>query len=202
MKRSNGGCLSTLLRFGRRARASANRSAANGPYRPRTGPPLRRTSRLTVEGARCSSAAMARMLSPCRSPSAIHSRSANDRYRADVERGRGTPNRFASCNHLVPWRRCTPTILDAVELSKPLRRAAQENHAHAASPPEISRSTRLSLEAVARTARTRGSASETPESSDGAGILRVASRSSALETKIVSIDLRPPCRDRQVPGRG
>jgi hypothetical protein len=69
--------------------------------------------------------AMARIIRPWRRPSAMCSRSSTDKYRDGVEPGRGIPCGFASCNHLVPCRRCTPTSIEALVLSNPQRRAAQ-----------------------------------------------------------------------------
>ena len=66
--------------FGRRARSSACACAASARYLPRSRC-YGATSRLTVDGARPSRAAIARTDSPAASPTAISSRSATDRYR-------------------------------------------------------------------------------------------------------------------------
>src|SRR6266851_1236472 len=66
--------------FGRRARNSACACAATARYPPCRGL-LRRISRLTVDGARPSRAAITRSGSPAATPTAISSRSATDRYR-------------------------------------------------------------------------------------------------------------------------
>ena len=68
--------------FGRaRPRPRACACAATARYRPPAPGCSARTSRLTVDGARPSRAAIARSDSPAASPTAISSRSATDRYR-------------------------------------------------------------------------------------------------------------------------
>lgn len=73
-----------LARLRPARRAALWRWARNGEYRPASGLVLRRTSRLTVDGLSPNSAAMARMVRPASSPSAMMIRSPADSSRAEM----------------------------------------------------------------------------------------------------------------------
>src|SRR3954449_11665935 len=114
---------SSLNGLGRRARSPARLCAAYGAYlarpaRPATGP-LRRSSRLIVDGARPSWAAIARLDAPARCRSAICRRSSSDRYLADTPRGAGGGGPPESRRHRYPCRRFTPTASQACEEDAP-----------------------------------------------------------------------------------
>src|SRR3954452_18219802 len=114
---------SSLNGLGRRARSPARVCAAYGadlgrPARPGAGP-LRRSSRLIVDGARPSWAAIARLDAPARCRSAICRRSSSDRYLADTTRGAGGGCPPESRRHRYPCRRFTPTASQACEEDAP-----------------------------------------------------------------------------------
>src|SRR5689334_16541497 len=117
--------------FGRRAARSACHCAVVARY---ASPPLRvaalrRSSREIVDAARPSRRAICRMPWPCARPSAISSRSANDRYRSDGGFADGAnilggmPP--ASRNQRAPTAGDTPTSIAAASLNRPTAIAAQ-----------------------------------------------------------------------------
>src|SRR3954449_10008111 len=116
---------SSLNGLGRRARSPARLCAAYGAYlvrlaRPAAGTgPLRRSSRLIVDGARPSRAAIVRIDAPARSRSAICSRSSSDRYLADTTRGADGGRPPEARRHRYPCRRSTPTASQACEKADP-----------------------------------------------------------------------------------
>ena len=123
--------LSNLLALGRRPRSSDRFCAAYGKYFPPARTPglgpLRRSSRLTVEGERPSSVAIACTVAPARRRSAICRRSASDRYRPEdgaTLRGIRPP---VACRHLRPVRRFTPTASQAACNVPPRASTAQNS---------------------------------------------------------------------------
>ncbi len=76
-----------LAVFGRRTRCHAARSAPSARWRPR--PPLRVTSRHTVDAARPRRPAIDRNHSPAATPREISSRSVNAKHRLERRRGTG-----------------------------------------------------------------------------------------------------------------
>src|SRR5262249_50344139 len=88
-------------------RPPPRRCAAVARYRPRDRQFLR-TSRLTVDGARPSRAAITRTPSPAASPTAISSRSASDRYRPLTGPAPFPFTPPAARNHNAPPRRNPP----------------------------------------------------------------------------------------------
>src|SRR3954451_1517034 len=122
---------SSLNGLGRRARSPARLCAAYGAYlvrlaRPAAGAgPLRRSSRLIVEGARPSRAAIPRIEAPARCRSAICSRSSSDRYLADTTRGAAGGRPPESRRHRYPCRRSTPTASQACEEDVPAVTSSQ-----------------------------------------------------------------------------
>src|SRR3712207_1196394 len=122
---------SSLNGLGRRARSPARLCAAYGAYPARlarpaadTGP-LRLSSRLIVDGARPSWAAIARIDAPASRRSAICNRSSNDRYRADTTPGADGGRPPKARRHRYPCRRSTPTASQACEKVDPAVTSSQ-----------------------------------------------------------------------------
>ena len=108
--------------LGRQARSQARRSAVVARYWRR--PPLRSTSRLTVEGARPSCSAIARRDQPLASPLEISSRSSKDNTRSEriLGLGRIPP---ASRSTVLTVSLLMPSDLAAVDRSRPALNCSQ-----------------------------------------------------------------------------
>ncbi len=114
--------------LGRGRRESARAWAACGRYCPFTGWRLRRISRLTVDGLRPSSAAIARTVAFSRSRSAMWIRSASHKYREDAEGGTTAwiggaalflPDALRPLRQRLPVRGLIPTTRHASALLMP-----------------------------------------------------------------------------------
>src|SRR5216683_303758 len=110
--------------FGRRARNSACACAATARYPPCRGL-LRRISRLTVDGARPSRAAITRSGSPAATPTAISSRSATDRYRPPAGPG-PLPFTPPAARNQASAARPAPAATAASRHGSPARTASQK----------------------------------------------------------------------------
>ena len=91
--------MASLHGWGRRARRHAARSARWARYPSR--PPLRASSRLTVEGARPNRDAITRSDSPAATPLEISSRSVSERWRSARRRGAGRTPPASSNNRRI-----------------------------------------------------------------------------------------------------
>jgi hypothetical protein len=114
------GSVTSFRRFGRRARRHAACSARHPRYPTR--PPLRATSRLTVDGDRPIRRAISRNDSPARTPREISSRSTRDNHRPElVASNHDRPDNDTRCTVLRehPTRRATsPTGTAAANNSR------------------------------------------------------------------------------------